>query len=462
MPKTGGIKMIRKKCNLFNCRNNNKKLSLTQIVVYVILSLMLFFKAGPESQLYADSENSFILNNIEIISQCELSYGNCYSIFVKDAIAFFGDGNIFKIMDVTDPANPILVSTFSLHENIIAGIYISDDFAYIANKFGGLRILDISDLSHPTEVSNIGASAMEVKIVDKYAYLVDFYLGWRIFNVSDPSDPRLVGGFVYACDASNSAMAIAIQDNYAYIASCVYGLIVLDISDPANPQAVGNSEGRIQGMGVDVSGDYAYIADGNYGLRIFDVSDPSYPEEIGFYNKGGASNVSVVENYAYVANGYAGLRILDISDPFHPKEIGSYESGDFVEDVYVSGENIYVAEFDRGIHIVRYAPGGSGISEERVCKGNRDFTLFQNHPNPFNQSTTITYTVETSNKITLSVYNLLGQRVNTLVDEIQKPGIYTVQWNGCDDNGNLASNGIFMYSLQAGNNKEIRRMVLMK
>ena len=94
------------------------------------------------------------------------------------------------------------------------------------------------------------------------------------------------------------------------------------------------------------------------------------------------------------------------------------------------------------------------------------FELFQNYPNPFNPITTIRYLVPERSRIKIEIYNILGQHIKTLVDEIQDASSYEIEWNGINKNGNLVSSGIFIYrfSAQVGKNKNVfnKKMLLMK
>jgi len=97
------------------------------------------------------------------------------------------------------------------------------------------------------------------------------------------------------------------------------------------------------------------------------------------------------------------------------------------------------------------------------------FALNQNFPNPFNPSTTISYTIHSRgsigrepNRTLLEIYNILGQRVRTLVDLPQSPGAYTVQWGGETDSGTKVSSGIYFYRLVLGGESQTKKMVLMK
>ncbi|MBN1213554.1 MAG: T9SS type A sorting domain-containing protein [candidate division Zixibacteria bacterium] len=90
------------------------------------------------------------------------------------------------------------------------------------------------------------------------------------------------------------------------------------------------------------------------------------------------------------------------------------------------------------------------------------FSLSHNYPNPFNPGTTINYSIGYGTEIELSVYNALGQKIATLVDEPQAPGDYTIQWNGRDSNGREMSSGIYFYKLETGLYSESKKMVLLK
>jgi hypothetical protein len=91
----------------------------------------------------------------------------------------------------------------------------------------------------------------------------------------------------------------------------------------------------------------------------------------------------------------------------------------------------------------------------------KEFALRQNYPNPFNPSTTIKFDVPKSTHVTLSVYNILGALVTTLVDEDCSAGSYTVQWNGQARNGSVAS-GIYFTVIRAGDFRKTVKMILMK
>jgi hypothetical protein len=92
------------------------------------------------------------------------------------------------------------------------------------------------------------------------------------------------------------------------------------------------------------------------------------------------------------------------------------------------------------------------------------FALSRNVPNPFNPSTTISYTVpENKNiRVTLEVFNMRGMLVCKLVDAERTPGVYSVIWDGTDEKGARVSSGVYFYRLRAGDFVKVRKMVLIK
>jgi hypothetical protein len=105
----------------------------------------------------------------------------------------------------------------------------------------------------------------------------------------------------------------------------------------------------------------------------------------------------------------------------------------------------------------------TGIEMENEAKAlPNSFALQHARPNPFNPSTTIAYEVPEQTQITLTIYNLLGQEVVRLVDQVQAAGTYEVIWNGRNVHGQPVGSGIFLYRMSAGDFRENKKMTLLK
>ncbi|MCD6160794.1 MAG: T9SS type A sorting domain-containing protein [candidate division Zixibacteria bacterium] len=90
------------------------------------------------------------------------------------------------------------------------------------------------------------------------------------------------------------------------------------------------------------------------------------------------------------------------------------------------------------------------------------FYLAQNYPNPFNPTTNISYELPSDGIVNLEIFDILGRKVRTLVDEYQSAGRQTIIWNSRDSDNNPVSAGIYFYRLQAGDSQIVKKMVLLK
>ncbi|MCI0515705.1 T9SS type A sorting domain-containing protein [candidate division KSB1 bacterium] len=91
-----------------------------------------------------------------------------------------------------------------------------------------------------------------------------------------------------------------------------------------------------------------------------------------------------------------------------------------------------------------------------------DFTLKQNYPNPFNPKTTITFTLKNNEHVSLNVYNVLGQKVQTLLDKNMQIGLHQISWNAVDATGKQMPNGVYYYRLETESQSATKKMILMK
>ena len=103
-----------------------------------------------------------------------------------------------------------------------------------------------------------------------------------------------------------------------------------------------------------------------------------------------------------------------------------------------------------------------GMEDEHSSGLPLTFDLKQNYPNPFNPSTIISYQIPGNEFVTLEVYNMLGQKVKTLINQNQEAGYYSVEWDGRNNFGNPVSSGIYLYRIKAGNFISVHKMTLLR
>jgi flagellar hook assembly protein FlgD len=90
------------------------------------------------------------------------------------------------------------------------------------------------------------------------------------------------------------------------------------------------------------------------------------------------------------------------------------------------------------------------------------FAVEQNYPNPFNPSTNIKYAIPHDEHVVIEVYNMAGQKVRTVVNQMQKAGHYTVLWHSDNDAGQRVGSGVYFYRVTAGENSVVKKMLLVK
>jgi hypothetical protein len=137
----------------------------------------------------------------------------------------------------------------------------------------------------------------------------------------------------------------------------------------------------------------------------------------------------------------------------NPTFAGSYETPGGVQGIFVAGDYIYLAD-SRSLMILHFDPG-TGIEE--IISLPDQFSLGQNHPNPFNAATIINYSLPEATNVTIEIYDILGRRIETLIQEKQPAGVHTITFDASS-----LSSGVYFYRLQAGNDIETKRMVLLK
>ncbi len=91
-----------------------------------------------------------------------------------------------------------------------------------------------------------------------------------------------------------------------------------------------------------------------------------------------------------------------------------------------------------------------------------EFCLYQNHPNPFNQSTSLHYDLPKDLFVNITIYDMLGGGILELVNNAQTAGYKSVQWNATNDKGKPVSSGVYLYHISAGNYSSIKKMLLLK
>jgi hypothetical protein len=129
---------------------------------------------------------------------------------------------------------------------------------------------------------------------------------------------------------------------------------------------------------------------------------------------------------------------------------------------------LFYLHFDDAQALVRQVMTDFGVPtpvkpvEPPIAQLPKVFELHQNYPNPFNPTTTIKFSLPQAADVNLEVFNILGQKVNTLLKEKMSAGTYLVTWDGSNASGEKVSSGTYFYRLEAESYRSVKKMVLLK
>ncbi len=130
----------------------------------------------------------------------------------------------------------------------------------------------------------------------------------------------------------------------------------------------------------------------------------------------------------------------------------------------VTGDTAYVASFN-GSRVVRFIKSTEPVSVQNNHDRGlpADFKLSQNYPNPFNPVTRIAFNLPIDKRVSLKIYNSLGQEVRNLIDNETYPkGAHTVQWDATDNQGSKVASGVYIYTLTYGNFSKSKTMTFVQ
>ena len=391
--------------------------------------------------------------------------GFSFKVTVEGGIAYVVDliGQL-RLIDLSDPANPTELGRVrgldSPHRVDVVG-----EVAYVAHQgsfdepAGRVTQIDVSDPANPTviEVTPLTDSANGVDVVGETAFVAAGLSGTGVgaLEAYDAETMDLVG----SVDAGNTAWDVRVVGDVAYIATFGSGLTVVDVSDPAAMASL--SQGAVGGFSnsLEVDGSVVYLADNSFadarGLTVIDVSDPSNPQEIGtgaVMAGGTAVDVAYGDDLTYVTVDMVGLYQFDVSDPSNVTPLTNLITSDRATGVDTEGELVVMVETGAGVWVF---DSGVTVANESGAEQPAALQLAASYPNPFGAGTTVRYHLPQEETVTLEVYDVLGQRVRTLVSGPRSAG-----WHEARFEADGLANGLYIYRLTAGAQTQTRKVTL--
>jgi choice-of-anchor B domain-containing protein len=354
----------------------------------------------------------------------------------------------------------------------------------MTGTLAGLTIMDMQYL--PDSVRYVGtfktlsdatSHNFSIDTATAHAYILKSnYSGFRIVSIQDPENPVEI-----ATVSTPNIHDVYARNDTVWVAegwSPTFSLY--DVTDKHNPALILRhtvpTGGYVHNIWPTDDGRYAITTEETdfRTVKIWDVSDPGNVTLTGEYLApcNLAHNVHVKGDRLYISHYESGVTVVDISDPSAPVELARY-------DTFPRGENanfrgcwgaypftqngyFYASDIEGYLTVLSMDTMATSVDDELSVP--LAFGLDQNYPNPFNPRTEIGFHLPAGQagnadfgRVSLRIFDMLGQEVAVLVNEYLAPGRHVRTWDATN-----SPSGVYLYRLQAGGVTETRKMVLMR
>lgn len=295
-------------------------------------------------------------NPIHINNSIDLSIGGDAGIECSDSHAFIAYDRFLYSINVSDPINPIVLDTIYVEENT-KQLVIQNQKAILNNTSSGIKVVDISDPSHLSDMGfyDSPGSTAKVKVKDEIAYLSDGGAGVQFINISDPSPSFGLSRF----QTYSKAEGIAASGNYLYLAEMFNGMDIINIENPQNPTLINR---KFNGLGwpVNMSLNQNHLCFcliyPSPQILFIDISSPTQPILLNTIYLNSTEwyepiELFMTENHLFVGVD-ARLEIYDITDFSNATLISNYNGTSLITDIHVEDDMAYISTGNHGVEII--------------------------------------------------------------------------------------------------------------
>ena len=414
-----------------------------------------------------------------LVNTLNTYFNNCHDLLIDDGYCYTvgGDGvGGMRILDLSNPVVPVQTANYTA-SGYIHDVYIWNDT--VVASCGSSQEYHLINVSNKFNPQFISASQSLPGIYAHSGWMTEdkrYFYGTEEFNIRDLTvwdlqDRTTWDLIVPSWGLTNNSIIhnLYILGNYAHVSYYTSGYVVLDITDPTNPQIAGQYDTYPQSNGGNYDGAwgvYPFLPSGNTivsdmstGLYVLHFDGMVPVELTSFTAKADGNSVTLdwstateTNNQGFEVQRKTGNEFVTIG---FVKGSGTTTEPQqyYYTDKNLSNNNyeyrLKQIDFDGSFHY-------SDIVNVEVYYAN-SFELKQNYPNPFNPSTTIRFTVPKNEFVNLSVYNLLGEKVAELVNEVKTTGEYETSFNS-----DGLTSGIYIAKISAGNFIQSIKMSLLK
>jgi hypothetical protein len=406
------------------------------------------------------------------------------------ALALGDDG--LAVWDISSLTSPQCISQESPEGSPQDVLMAPEGWIYEAAGDAGLRLWD-ADLTPAEPLAQLDTPgwANALALSSTWVYLADGFEGVCIYDRS--SSPQVA--FVVPTEDYAGAMAVNAAGEL-FVSQGESGFIHLMVEGWGAPQVYGPTATQNYAYDLSAGGDLLLVCEGLDGFELFDVLNPASPQLFSSCQPAGGAWCAYLEGTtAYVGAGPDGIEVFDLSDPQAPVSIGSVEGVSWVQSLRSGGNGCLIAcsginglyaidtsQMPPAVHDHYDTPGiarrASALNMTLVCADEMDlclcdmlvgvkdpdrgqpatFAFGEPFPNPFNPSTTISFSLVSQSRIEVSIFDLMGRRVTSLLDGKLNPGEHRLIWQ---PEGKVSA-GMYFVSLKVGDQRSVHPLVYLK
>jgi len=329
------------------------------IVITCVLGLVLILNAIPSFFVEGASANQIVLTKTG-----QIDTGDAYDLWIdpENDIACVTCGySGIKIFDISDPHSPTGIANVSSSLSGYAHqLVVRDNLMYIGDGQGGLKIIDVTDVSNPVVLNQYtGDYAWDVEVIGNTAFVANGFMGsgdkLTVVNITDPTEPVLLGNHTTVGDATD----IEIVENLAFLTTSYAGFTVFNISNHTNPIQLGQYEGESTSNAelgdLEIVGNLAFLSYWDKSFKVLNISDISNIRVLTEFNESLSTFSVYIEkdrNLAFLCDYELGLLLLDISIPNQLSEVARYFDGGKPCRIEVVGNLVYMTDQENGFVIL--------------------------------------------------------------------------------------------------------------
>ncbi|MCB9058546.1 MAG: T9SS type A sorting domain-containing protein [Calditrichae bacterium] len=415
----------------------------------------LIFTMGQGKPIVIYEFNPQANDSFQQIGKINLSYGNSGWLHPSSALTVRKTPGFENRYDLFFP-----IGSKENFEKTLPTVSLSSDFDFSASLNGDaihMVTLEISDgnvsgIEHKQIATGLrSASGLAFHPVTGDLYFEDN----GIDGLTDPNEPHSADeiNFIAKDSIGGSIENFGFPDNFIAYRSGEFvggeGIPPLVAFQPLpDPQTGSESEGPNE----------------------ITFAPPLFPEGlndgifVGFHGKWSLSGVSNEENpLVYVDNSWDYFHFVDNDqDVGHMDGLLAFSNKLFISDISPDG-NFNSSDANEGkIYLVEYTGPASALENGENKIAPVSAKLYNAYPNPFNPSTTIGFRIENTQNVTIEIFDIMGNKIVTLLDEIVSAGEHEIIWNTTLNKNNKISSGIYYYTMQAGNFRQTKQIILIK